>query len=151
MRSMLAGDAVGVDGEVRQVVLDDVVERKGDVGGRERHAVLPFHALAGRERPGLAVGRHGPVGGKLGPRRQGLGVEAHQKVVVQVPDLVVEALDADEGVQVVGVLKLADAHDERAARRRGAGRRARDGQGGAGSDGNDRDGGRDQQEQAHQA
>ena len=65
-----AGDAVGVDGQVREVVLDDVVEGEGHVGGRERHAVLPLHALAGLERPGLAVGRHLPARGQLGPRRQ---------------------------------------------------------------------------------
>ena len=125
-------DAVSRVREVGHAVLDDVLEREGHVGGRQRHAVLPLDARADVDRPGLAVGRDAAV---LGGRKSARQIEgglvaiavAEQQVVVQRPDLVGLVLVADERVQVVGLLSPADlqCHAAGAGRGRGAGGKSR--------------------------
>ena len=97
-----------------------VVEAEGDVLGRQRLAVTPHHALADLERPGETVLARGPA-----LREAGLGLEVlvavvGEEVVGHVVQLVAGLLDADEGVQVVGVGGPADLEHDRVAGRRRA-------------------------------
>ena len=137
------GDAVGVSGQVERLVLVDVVESEGDVPGSHRHTVLPLAVAANRERPHLAVRRDLPLGGQLGAWCQGLGVEAHQEIVVEMPEHVVGDLDADERVEVVGLLDPADAQ-----RGLGVGGRTRRGEGDVGQQ---EDGGARQQQRQEES
>ncbi len=123
-----AGDAVGVRGEVEELVVDDVVEGEGDVARRDGLAVVPGGAFTDGEGPLLAVLGHLPGGRELRARLEVLGVEPDEEVVVHVPEHVVDALDADERVQVVRLLHHADLQDELLA----VGRRRARGGGGAG-------------------
>ena len=120
------GDAVGVRREIQELVVDDVVEGERHVAGGDGDAVLPHGPFADGEDPLFAVLRDRPLGGELRPRLQVLGVEADEEVVVHVPEHVVDALDADERVQVVRLLHHADVQRElllgrRAGRGGGAG------------------------------
>ena len=111
---------------VGDVVLDDVVVRPGDVGGGQRHAVLPLGVLADREGPGLAVGAGRPAGRE--PRRfvwrHVGGVQTHERVVVHVPDGERLRVRADERVEVVRAGRPAQPEDDFAAGRRRAGARS---------------------------
>ena len=111
---------------VGDVVLDDVVVRPGDVGGGQRHAVLPLGVLADREGPGLAVGAGRPAGRE--PRRfvwrHVGGVQTHERVVVHVPDGERLRVRADERVEAVRAGRPAQPEDDLSAGRRRAGARS---------------------------
>ena len=107
-------------GEARvraHLVVDDVVVGERHVVGGERLAVLPLHALAQVEGPGLAVRGRLPGGREVGRR---LEVErvAGEEVVVEQPDLVGRRLGPDERVEVVRVVGPADVQDDLVAGRR---------------------------------